>query len=68
MALFAVNALIAMAKLAFRDEGLSTQRLIQLAANANNNQLSVIPSKQWKSVRSLPQVCKELYLLTVYLL
>jgi hypothetical protein len=67
MLLCMANTAADLAKFVFKHPGPVTQRLKQLAADANNDQLSVIPSKYWKFVRSLPEVCKELCLFTVYL-
>ncbi|KIM98795.1 hypothetical protein OIDMADRAFT_146499 [Oidiodendron maius Zn] len=47
--------LVDMAKLVFGDGSSSTQRLQQLAANANNKQLSGISSKYWRYLRSFPK-------------
>jgi hypothetical protein len=60
---FAANTIIDMAKLVFREAGSSTHQLQQMAANANNSQLSGsgIPSKYWKALRSLSRVCKKPY-------
>jgi hypothetical protein len=60
MNLFAANTIIAMARLVFGQNGSSTHELQQLAAKADNKQLNGIPSKYWKSLRSLSKVCKEL--------
>jgi hypothetical protein len=48
-----MNYTVDMAKLVFRDGCSSTQQLQRMAANADSGQLSRIPSKYWKPLRSL---------------
>jgi hypothetical protein len=57
----AVNTVVDLARKVFKGAGMSTHKLEQLAADADDEQLASIPPKYWKCIRSLSKLIKEPY-------